>query len=78
MPVTKVGKKWEFGGKEYDTEEAANNAYKAYLAIKFGDTSKKGEDADKKEKKSEKKTKKSKKKKTDDDEHENEHDHTTG
>lgn len=36
MPVRKVGKKWTFGGEEYDTEDAANLAYKAYVALKFG------------------------------------------
>lgn len=61
MPVKKVGKKWEVNGKTYDTEEAANNAYKAYLAIKFGTTDSSAEEGaeptdnakeDKKEKKS--------------------------
>ena len=36
MPVIKQGEKWVFGGEEYDTEEAANKAYKAYVALKFG------------------------------------------
>lgn len=71
MPVVKNGDKWEFGGKTYDTEEEANNAYKAYLAIKFGDSSAKGKKADKEEdKKSKKKVKKNKKKTDDEGDHE--------
>lgn len=38
MPVKKVGKKWEVNGTMYDTEAAANTAYKASLALKFGIT----------------------------------------
>ena len=37
MPVTKVNdKKWEVNGEEYESEEKANLAYKANLALKFG------------------------------------------
>lgn len=36
MPVIQEGNKWTFGGEEYDTEEAANKAYAAFAALKFG------------------------------------------
>lgn len=59
MPIKKVGDHWEVGDKEYDTEEKANAAYQAMIALKF----------DVPAKKDEKKTKKTKKtKKKDDDE----------
>lgn len=34
MPVRKKGKKWTFGGADYDTKEAAERSYQAYLAKK--------------------------------------------
>lgn len=36
MPVKKVGKKYEFKDKEYDTEAEANKVYMAYLDNAFG------------------------------------------
>jgi len=36
MPVIKKGKKWVFNGEEFDSENAANLAYKAHVALKFG------------------------------------------
>lgn len=36
MPVKKVGEVWEVDGEEYKTEAAAENAYKAKLALSFG------------------------------------------
>jgi hypothetical protein len=36
MPVKKVGKVWEVDGEEYKTEAAAENAYKAKIALSFG------------------------------------------
>lgn len=42
MPVKKSGKKFSVKDKEYDTEEKANEAYKAYIAKALGaDTKKK-------------------------------------
>lgn len=36
MPIVKVGKQWEFNGTTYKTEEEAENAYRATVALKFG------------------------------------------
>lgn len=60
MPIKKVGDKWEVNGQEFDTEEKAEIAYKAMIALKF--------DAPVEDKKSKKK--KSKKPKKDEDEEE--------
>ncbi len=68
MPIKKVGDHWEVGDKEYDTEEKANAAYQAMVALKF----------DVPAEKKVKKTKKSKKKKADAEEDEDEHDHSGG
>lgn len=77
MPVKKVGKKWEVNGTEYDSEAAAETAYKASLALKFGITdveagAKAEKDEDKKAKKSTKKKSKKDKKEEDDEEHSHE------
>lgn len=63
MPIKKVGDHWEVNDKEYDTEEKANAAYQAMVALKFDVP--------------EKKPKKIKKKKAED-EHEDDHDHSGG
>lgn len=36
MPVKKIGNKWEANKEVYDTEEAANKAYMAYLDSAMG------------------------------------------
>lgn len=36
MPVKQVGKLWEVDGEEFKTEAAAENAYKAKVALAFG------------------------------------------
>lgn len=36
MPVKKVGKKWEVNKETFDTEDAANKAYMAYLDAAMG------------------------------------------
>lgn len=36
MPVKKSGKKYTVKGEEYDSEQAANEAYKKYIAKAMG------------------------------------------
>lgn len=36
MPIKKVGDKWEVNGEEFDTEEKAEQAYAATVALQFG------------------------------------------
>jgi hypothetical protein len=36
MPIKKMGDEWEVNGKTYDTEEKAEAAYKALIALKLG------------------------------------------
>lgn len=64
MPVKKVGKKWEVDGDEFDTEAAAENAYKAKIALRFGVE----EDKPKGKKSKKANSKKSKKSKKEDEE----------
>lgn len=65
MPIKKLGKKWIVDNVEFDSETAAENAYKAKIALAFGVPP----EEDKKDKKPKKKVAK-KTKKADDAEEE--------